>query len=994
MMRKRTKCWRFGLVTMLLLAWLLPISRPAASQDEAADQAQALFEQMNVAERVGQLFLITFRGHEVGRNDPIADLILNYKVGGVVLLAENDNIGGRAIDEVPQQVVDLTNQLQMVSMIGEGAFITDTIHSDDRLPAPTLSPAGSRIPLFVATQHEGDGPPYTQIHSGLTEIPNAMAIGATWQPDLAEDVGQVAGRELSALGINLLLGPALDVLESPNPESPGDLGTRSFGGDPYWVGLMGQAYTAGVHSGSDGRVAVIARHFPGQGSSDRPLGEEISTVRKSLEQLRQMELAPFFAVTGRADDPQSMVDGLMTTHIRYQGFQGNIQPHTPPVSFDPVALQELMTLPEFQGWRQNGGLIVSDPLGVPAVQRFYSDAEQQFPHRRVAKDALFAGNDLLYLDAFAQETGDLQAQLTNIQDTITWFQERYLTDPAFQQRVDEAVLRILNLKLRLYDEDFGLQNILADSDNLPSVLGQGNAAMLRLAQEAITLISPSPAELAERVPTPPGSNDRIVIFTDVREASQCSDCPAQSYIGLTDIEERLLALYGPEGSEQIQDDRIQSFSFGDLKEFLAAGPERILPPTPPPTPPSQQEEPSQEDQLLTPEAQPAPSTAYLVQTALDEADWIIFALLDMKPDAPHSDALREFLRQRQDVVRNSRIIVFAYNAPYFLDTTEVSKLTAYYGLYSKIDPFLDTSVRALFQETSLRGAPPVDVVSVNYNLDQVTRPDPEQVIELFVIRNGTPHAPPSEEPLELVVGDTLRLQTGVIYDQNGRPVPDGTLVQFVRRDRLEGFISVIGEQPTVNGTATLDYVLEARTGQFRITTVAGEANNSQQLDIVIEENEARAVMITPTPAPSPTPTSTSTPTLTPTPTPSPSPTPSPTATPVASDDEPSVDISLTDFQMLLGVFAGLLITGAAGWTAARRNGHDGLSQRIRLIAWGFVGGLLAYNYYLLDLPGASPLQQIGSWASFVTTVGGGLAGLLIGWLQLVGRLPVPKERLG
>lgn len=992
-MWKKSKWWRLGLVMLLLLAWLLPSGESIAVQDEPVDQAQALFDQMSVAERVGQLFLITFPGNEVGRNDPITDLILNYKVGGVVLLAENDNIGGGENVDVPRQVTELTNQLQMVSLIGERAFITDTIRGDDRMPAPTLPPTGTQIPLFIATRHEGDGPPYNQIYSGLTQVPSAMAIGATWQPDLAEDAGQVTGRELSTIGINLLLGPALDVLESPNPESPGDLGTRSFGGDPYWVGLMGQAYTAGVHSGSDGRVAVIARHFPGQGSSDRPLGEEVSTVRKSLEELRRMELAPFFAVTGRADNPLSMVDGLMTTHIRYQGFQGNIQPNTPPVSFDPVALQELMSLPEFQEWRQTGGLVVSDPLGVPAVQRFYNGTEQQFPHRRVAKDALLAGNDVLYLGSFAQETGDFQRQLDNVQDTITWFQEKYLTDPAFQQRVDEAVLGILRLKLRLYGDNFNLQNVLADSAELTSVLRQGGAAMLRLAQEAITLISPGPAELAERMPTPPGPNDRIVIFTDVREASQCSDCPSEAYIGLTDLEERLLALYGPEGSEQIQDDRIQSFSFTDLKEFLAAGPERILPPTPPPTPQTQ-EEPPQEGDILTPEPSQAPSTAYLVQTALDEADWIIFAMLDVTPEVPHSDALQEFLKQRQDLVRNSRLVVFAYNAPYFLDTTEVSKLTAYYGLYSKTDPFIDTSVRALFQETSLRGAPPVDIASVNYLLDEVTRPDPNQVIELYVIRNGTPHAPPSEEPLELVVGDTLRLQTGVIYDQNGRPVPDGTMVQFVRQDRLEGFISVIGEQPTVNGMATLDYVLEARTGQFRITTVAGEANNSQQLDIVIEENEARAVMITPTPAPSPTPTATSTPTFTPTPTASPSPTPTPTATPAAANDEPSVDISLTDFQMLLGVFIGLLVTGSAGWTAAGRNGHDDLSQRIRLIAWGYVGGLLAYNYYLLGLPGAGSLQLFGSWASLLTTTGGGLLGLVLGWLQVAGRLPAPKEGLG
>ena len=53
-----------------------------------------------------------------------------------------------------------------------------------------------------------------------------MAIGATWQPDYAEDVGTIAGRELSALGINMLLGPSLDVLENPSPGSASALFSR------------------------------------------------------------------------------------------------------------------------------------------------------------------------------------------------------------------------------------------------------------------------------------------------------------------------------------------------------------------------------------------------------------------------------------------------------------------------------------------------------------------------------------------------------------------------------------------------------------------------------------------------------------------------------------------------------------------------------------------------------------------------------------------------
>ncbi len=82
-----------------------------------------------------------------------------------------------------------------------------------------------------------------------------------------------------------------------------DLGVRTFGGDPFWVGEMGKAFIAGLHQGSEGRMVVISKHFPGRGGSDRPADEEVATVRKSLEQLKQIELAPFFSVTTNTNSP-------------------------------------------------------------------------------------------------------------------------------------------------------------------------------------------------------------------------------------------------------------------------------------------------------------------------------------------------------------------------------------------------------------------------------------------------------------------------------------------------------------------------------------------------------------------------------------------------------------------------------------------------------------------------------------------------------------------
>ena len=287
-----------------------------------------------------------------------------------------------------------------------------------------------------------------------------------------------------------------------------------------------------------------------------------------------------------------------------------------------------------------------------------------------------------------------------------------------------------------------------------------------------------------------------------------------------------------------------------MQDFLDAGTDPILLPTPSITGTLTAEAnitPTFEDDDATVTAVPTPTPppGYLVQEALRQTNWIIFAMLD---GTPNSQALKNFLSQRPDIVRNTRVLAFAYNTPYQLDTTDISKLTAYFGVYSKTAPFIDASVRALFQESPLNGASPVDIAGIGYQLFSQTQPDPGQVIELYIDDNGNIQSPPSEAPLEQAIGDTLRLQTGIIRDRNGNPVPDGTLVQFIQEDRIQRFISIIAERPTVSGMAQLDYVLEARTGpgQFRITAVSGEATGSQQVDIAIE-GSAQVAIIIPTP---------------------------------------------------------------------------------------------------------------------------------------------------
>ena len=180
-----------------------------------------------------------------------------------------------------------------------------------------------------------------------------MAIGATWNPDNARAVGEIAGQELAALGFNLLLGPDVDVLNNPRPTGRGDIGTRTFGGDPWWVAQMGRAYICGVHAGEQGRVATVAKHFPGHGGSDR-LPDQRDRHRRQVADRAEAHRAAALLRRDRAPNGRMtarVTDAMMTSHIRYRGLQGNIRQFTAPISFDADGLDSILGLPEFAAWR-------------------------------------------------------------------------------------------------------------------------------------------------------------------------------------------------------------------------------------------------------------------------------------------------------------------------------------------------------------------------------------------------------------------------------------------------------------------------------------------------------------------------------------------------------------------------------------------------------------------------------------------------------------------
>ncbi len=97
-------------------------------------------------------------------------------------------------------------------------------------------------------------------HLGIAEsekatcFPTASAVAATWNPELARDMGEALGLEARGLGVDVLLGPGLNIKRSP-------LCGRNFeyfSEDPILAGRMAAGLVEGIQSTG---TAACPKHF-------------------------------------------------------------------------------------------------------------------------------------------------------------------------------------------------------------------------------------------------------------------------------------------------------------------------------------------------------------------------------------------------------------------------------------------------------------------------------------------------------------------------------------------------------------------------------------------------------------------------------------------------------------------------------------------------------------------------------------------------------------
>ena len=150
--------------------------------------------------------------------------------------------------KINQLVSKMTLEEKALLTSGRDAWSTQPI---ERLDIPYIwmadGPHGLRRAPTTYLWGYGDQAP-------ATCFPTASALSASWDMELLEEVGAALGVESNALGVDLLLGPGINIKRSP-------LAGRNFeyfSEDPILSGKLGAAFINGVQSQG---VGATAKHY-------------------------------------------------------------------------------------------------------------------------------------------------------------------------------------------------------------------------------------------------------------------------------------------------------------------------------------------------------------------------------------------------------------------------------------------------------------------------------------------------------------------------------------------------------------------------------------------------------------------------------------------------------------------------------------------------------------------------------------------------------------
>lgn len=341
----------------------------------------SLIDHMTLEEKVGQMLFVHFHGTYA--NTDAATLIQQVKVGGIVYYNWCNSLHS------PDQIRNLSQSLQDLTQ-------------ENRFP----------IPLLLSIDEEGGN--VSRLLYGFPPIPDNRTVGASKNPEKAEQLAWTRGLDMRGVGINMNFAPVVDVSSDYSL-----MKKRCYSHDPETVAAFGEKALQGYNKA---HIIATLKHFPGHGDATTDSHISLPVIAKTLDELEQKELVPFRKLASQADV-------IMAGHLLVPALDS-----CNCTTLSPLSLDFLRSNIGFQG------VIISDSLAMHGILSQCKSVDD------AAIKALLAGCDLILLGGQQAPIEVSYQDVVRIHALIVQEAEAGNIPLA---KIDAAVNRILNLKARL-----------------------------------------------------------------------------------------------------------------------------------------------------------------------------------------------------------------------------------------------------------------------------------------------------------------------------------------------------------------------------------------------------------------------------------------------------------------------------------------------------------------------------------------------------------------
>lgn len=331
----------------------------------------------------------------------------------------------------------------------------------------------SEIPMLISANLEAGG-------SGVaiegTKLGCEMAVSATNKVKYAKKLGEICGKEGNVLGVNWSFAPIVDIdMNFRNPIT----NTRTFGGNAKKVARFGTEYIKAVQSCG---VAASAKHFPGDGVDERD--QHLVTTINSLSCDR------WDKTYGKIykDCIDAGVMTVMVGHIMMPAYTKEFNPSIKDEDILPASLsKEIVTglLKEKLGFN---GLVITDSTTMAGLA-VAMDRKTAVPL------TISAGCDMFLFTK-------------NLEEDMRYMKDGVASGVISQERLDEAVSKILALKATL---NLHKNRRIPDPEQVKQIVGceEHRAIARQCADDSITLVK----NTQELLPISTEKHKRILFYS-------------------------------------------------------------------------------------------------------------------------------------------------------------------------------------------------------------------------------------------------------------------------------------------------------------------------------------------------------------------------------------------------------------------------------------------------------------------------------------------------